>query len=133
LQVVPVVHGLPSSQLRPVRGVGALQMPVAVLQVPALKHWLGAGGQAFGSRSQRTQPAVVVPPVQAPAWQVSPVVQGLLSLQVVPSSSFSTTQKPSAPQTAFWHWSSATGKSAQSPLSEQVMQPSVLVPPPHSP
>jgi hypothetical protein len=45
LQVVPVVHGSPSSQLAPVFGVRALQVPP--WHTLAFKHWV-AGGQMTG-------------------------------------------------------------------------------------
>jgi hypothetical protein len=66
------VHPSPSEQVVPsVAFVGVEQTPVVVLHVPATLH----------------VPAVQVvagPGVQAPLWQVSPTVQALLSVHVVP-------------------------------------------------
>ena len=53
-------------------GTGGFEhVPLTGLQVPAPWHWSSAV-QTTGL------------PAQAPAWQVSPVVQALASLQIVP-------------------------------------------------
>src|SRR5437867_4412692 len=71
-QVSPLVQALPSLQLVPLAtGWGFGQVPVAGSQLPPVWHWSGAG---------HTMPV----PLQTPAWQVSPVVQVLPSLQAVP-------------------------------------------------
>ena len=93
-QVSPLVQALPSSQLEPFAfGMPIEQTPVDVLQVPALWH---------GSGAVHT---VCVPPVHEPAWQVSPLVQALLSLQVVPSGIVGFVQLPVAESQlpAWWH------------------------------
>jgi hypothetical protein len=53
--------------------------------------------------------AVGAPATHAPAWQVSPVVQALLSVHVVPLGAGGFEQRPvSGSQTpARWHWSLA--------------------------
>jgi hypothetical protein len=56
----------------PFAAVGLEQVPVLGLHVPAVWQAVGAG-HATGE-----------PAVQAPLWQVSPVVQALLSLQAAP-------------------------------------------------
>jgi hypothetical protein len=66
------VQPLPSLQLEPSALAGLLQVPVAASQVPASWHW-SLAVQLTG-----------LPPVQAPAWQVSVFVQALPSLQLVP-------------------------------------------------
>ena len=76
--------------------VGFEQTPVDWLHVPAVWHWSCAVH-------------VTAVPAQRPAWQVSPVVQALPSLHVVP---FATTGFEQAPVDglhvpAVWHWSCA--------------------------
>ncbi len=61
-----MLHAVPSAL-----GVAAGQVPEVMLQVASTWHSSGAG-QTTGL------------PVQAPAWQASFIVHGLLSLQVVP-------------------------------------------------
>jgi hypothetical protein len=78
-----------SLQVLPVFGV-AVQVPVVVLQAMTL-HW------PVGSYEGGAQTTGV--PVQTPAWHESPVVQGLPSLQTVPSAMGSHSQA-SATQTA---------------------------------
>ena len=68
----PVVQALLSEQVAPFGAAGFEQVPSVGLQTPAMWHWSVAAQ------------VVVEPPVQTPAWQLSPVVQALPSLQVVP-------------------------------------------------
>jgi hypothetical protein len=71
-QVSVCVHALPSLHAVPLGAfVGAEQAPVPGLHVPATWH-AGAVHVIAG------------PGTQAPLWQVSPAVQALLSVQVVP-------------------------------------------------
>jgi hypothetical protein len=44
-----------------------------------------------------------VPPVHAPAWQVSPAVQALLSSQGVPFALFGFEQTPAEQVPTLWH------------------------------
>jgi hypothetical protein len=74
VQTSPSVQRLLSLQAVPsAAGVWAEQTPVAGKQVPATWQASVATGQVTG-----------LPPTQAPAWQVSAVVQALPSLQEVP-------------------------------------------------
>ena len=66
-------------------------MPVVGLQTPATWHW---------SEAPQTNGV----PAQAPAWQLSPSVQALLSLQVVPVSGV-TAQVAAPLQARVLHWS----------------------------
>jgi hypothetical protein len=64
-----------------------------------------------------------IAPVQTPAWQLSPLVQALPSLQPTPSAAFGLEQAPVAAShvPATWHWSSAvqtTGVPVQTPLRQ---------------
>src|SRR5437762_627013 len=68
-QVSVCVQALPSSQAAPLGLAGLLQVPVALLHVPAVWHW---------SEAVHTTSFV---PTQAPAWQVSVSVHALPSLQ----------------------------------------------------
>ena len=74
-----------------------------------------------------------MPPVQAPAWQVSPVVQALASLQVVPFVLATGAGQPVAGTQAptVWHWSAVqtTGVPAlQVPAPSQVSAPLQALP-----
>jgi hypothetical protein len=71
-QVSPDVQALPSLHEVPFGAATGAGHPVAGAQAPTVWHW-----------SAPVQ-VTVVPPVQLPAWQVSPLVHALLSLQVVP-------------------------------------------------
>jgi hypothetical protein len=94
-QVSPVVQALPSLQGVEFGAFGFEQTPVAGAQTPATWHWSEAA-QTFG-----------VPGVQRPAWQVSPVVQALPSLQGVAFGAVGFEQTPVAGTQvpATWHWS----------------------------
>src|SRR2546425_386128 len=70
-QASRIVQASPSAQVVPSGAGGFEQVAVAGLQVPAPWHW-----------SSAVQTTGV--PAQTPAWQVSPVVQALPSLQLVP-------------------------------------------------
>ena len=88
----PVVHAFPSSQVPVLTGL--LQMPVLVLQVPALWHW---------SLAVQTTAA---PLVQTPDLQTSPVVHANPSVQALPSALTTFAQPLTGSQTlAMWHWS----------------------------
>jgi hypothetical protein len=66
------VQALPSEQVVPLAAsVAGEQVPVLGLHVPGTLHV--PAGQVIGA-----------PGAQAPAWQLSPTVQGLLSVQLVP-------------------------------------------------
>src|SRR5947208_2227668 len=95
-QVSPVVQALPSLQLVPLAtGGGFGQVPVAGLQVAASWHWSSAV-QATGV------------PEHAPARQISPVVQALPSLQLVPFATgwgFGQVPVAGSQLPPVWHWS----------------------------
>ena len=112
-----MVQALPSLQVVPFGAVGFEQTPVVVSQTPATWHWSDAV-QTFA-----------VPPVQAPAWQASPVVQALLSLQVVPFGAVGFEQVPSAglQVPATWHWSDAVQTFAVPPMQAPAWQVSPVV------
>src|SRR5437870_2077387 len=114
-QVSPVVQALPSVQMVPVAARGFEQVPVAGSQVPAGWHWSGAGH------------ATAVP-VQVPAWQVSPAVHALPSLQAVPLAATGLEQVPVAGSQvpARWHWSDA-GQATGVPLQTPALQVSPVV------
>jgi hypothetical protein len=88
-----VVHALLSVQAVPLVTGGFEQVPLAGSQVPA--EW---------QESDAVQ-TFAVPPEQAPAWQVSPVVHALPSVQVAPLGAVGFEQLPLAgSQTpAMWH------------------------------
>src|SRR5205823_1390631 len=71
-QLSPTVQVLPSEQLVPSAAFGFEHCPVAGLQTPTTWHWSSAA-QLTGA-----------PLWHRPLLQVSPRVQALLSLQVVP-------------------------------------------------
>src|SRR5215831_5902036 len=116
-QVSPVVQALLSLQVVPFGAAGFEQMPVAGAHVPATWHW-----------SDAVQ-TVAVPPVQAPAWQASPVVQALPSLQAVPLAAFGFEQTPlvgsQVPGT--WEWSDAVQTLAVPPVQTPFWQASPVV------
>jgi hypothetical protein len=91
VQAFPSVHAVPSALFG-----SAGQSPVARLQTTAVWHWFGTG-------------QVTAAPVHTPAWQVSPVVQRLPSLQAVPLALFVAEQTPVAGLQVgtLWHWSGA--------------------------
>src|SRR5262249_62140210 len=70
-QLSPCVQAFPSLQALPFILAGFEQTPVAGLHVPASWHW---------SEAVHSMPV----PTQAPPWQLSPCVQALPSLQLVP-------------------------------------------------
>ena len=92
----------------PFVATGFEQLPVTESQVPATWHW---------SLAAHVFP---VPPPHTPAWQVSPVVQALLSLHAVPFAFATGAGQPVAGTQlpTVWHWSAA-----------QV----TVAPPPHTP
>jgi hypothetical protein len=116
-QESPVVHLLPSSQALPSDLAGLLQVPVAVSQVPAVWHW-SIAVQVTGE-----------PPMQFPAWHVSPCVQALPSLQVVPLPLAGFVHAPlevsQVPTT--WHWSRAVQVTGLLPTQAPPWQASVCV------
>ena len=92
-QVSPVVQELPSLQVVPLATTGLVQLPLVGSQTPAV--WQASvAAQVFG-----------LPPTQAPAWQESTVVQGLLSLQAVPLETGGLVQLPvvASQIPAAWH------------------------------
>jgi hypothetical protein len=96
-QVSPIVHPSLSLQIVPLALFGFEHIPVPVLQMPTLWHW---------SRAVQT---VAAPLEQDPFWQVSPLVQPLLSLHIVPLAVFGFEHTPvDVLQTPMsWHWSKA--------------------------
>ena len=91
------VQALPSSHDVPSAFAGFEQTPVAGLHVPAAWHW-SCAVHVTG-----------LPPVHAPAWHASPLVQPFPSLHDVPFALGGLEHVPvSAPQApASWHWSDA--------------------------
>ena len=92
-QVSPVVQKLLSLQVVPLATTGLVQLPLVGSQTPAV--WQASvAAQVFG-----------LPPTQAPAWQESTVVQGLLSLQAVPLETGGLVQLPvvASQIPAAWH------------------------------
>src|SRR5207237_4513081 len=101
------VHVLASVHAVPVGAAGLQHVPVTGLQVPARWHW--------SSAVQRTGV-----PAHTPAWHVSPVVQAVPSVQIVPLATTGLEQAPVAGSQvpARWHWSDAghvTAVPAQTP------------------
>ena len=92
-QLSPFVHALPSLQPVPFDAAGFEQLPLPGSHVPATWHWSSAV-QTF-----------VVPPVQAPLWQLSPFVHALLSSQSVPfvAAGFEQRPVPGSHAPATWH------------------------------
>jgi hypothetical protein len=91
VQASPSLHAVPSG------ASGLEQKPVPGSQVPAPWHWSSAG-QGTGFE-----------PAHVPAWQVSVCVQGLPSLQIVPSNASGFEHAPVTVShvPAAWHWSLA--------------------------
>src|SRR5207244_11892357 len=91
-----VVQWLPRRPAVPSAAGGFEQVPVTGLQVPPPWHW-----------SRAVQTTAV--PAHMPAWHVSPVVQALPSLQIVPLAATGFEQLPVAGSQvpARWHWSDA--------------------------
>jgi len=79
----PVEHMLRSSHDVPSGAVEPTHRPVAGLQVPAVWQESIAGAQTTGG-----------PLTHVPAWQLSPVVQALLSVHDVPSAAAGFEQVP---------------------------------------
>src|SRR6185295_13082380 len=69
------------------------------------------------------------PPVQTPAWQESPAVQALPSLQGVPFGAFGLEQRPvpGLQVPATWHWSLAVQTTGFEPVQAPPWQVSVCV------
>src|SRR5437899_2531951 len=106
-QVSVCVQALPSLQVVPSVLFGFEHTPVDGSQVPATWHW-----------SSAVQVTVEVGLPQVPFWQVSPDVQALLSLQVVPFASFGFEQTPVVVShvPATWHWSEAVQTTGFEPV-----------------
>src|SRR5437762_378269 len=87
-----------SVQAVPLEALGFEQMPVVVLQAPATWHW-----------SRAVQVTVEEGEPQLPLWQVSPLVQALLSVQAVPLEALGFEHRPFVvlQSPATWHWSRA--------------------------
>src|SRR2546422_9370 len=105
-QVSVCVQALLSLHVVPLALFGFEHTPVVVSQVPATWHW-----------SSAVQVTVEFGLLQAPLWQVSPDVQALLSLHVVPFALVGLEHTPvvvlQVPTS--WHWSEAvqtTGEGA---------------------
>jgi hypothetical protein len=96
MQTSVCVQRLLSLQVVP-SGSAGFEQPEAGLQTPALWHW------SMGPH------VMVTPSVQTPAWQVSPLVQALPSLQAVPFGFGTLEQMPVAGLhvLGWWHWSAA--------------------------
>ena len=101
-QLSPVVQPLPSVQVAPSVLLGFEQRPDVVSQVPTLWHWSSA------------VQVTVLAGVQVPVWQVSPVVQALPSVHVVPLAFDGFEQVPLkvSQMPASWHWSEAVQTTA---------------------
>jgi hypothetical protein len=94
VQVSPVLHRSPSSQLLPSLAVVASHVSVPSLQVPVL-HW-----------SPEPEQSVAPPPPQLPAVQVSPSLQKAPSLQEPPSFEVTASQASLVSlQVPVLHWS----------------------------
>jgi len=108
---VPPAHAVPSGFW-----VAAGQVPLLMLQVAIMWHSSGVG--------QTTPPA----PVQMPAWQVSVVVQALLSLHALPSVANGLLQVPvdRSHVPAAWQMSDAVQTTA-APAQVPAWQVSVVV------
>src|SRR5262245_46833963 len=108
---------LPSLQLVPSGAAGLVHRPLVGSQLPATWHWSDAV-QTIGA-----------PPMQAPAWQVSAVVQALPSLQLVPSGALGFEQMPLAGSQvpATWHWSDAVQTIGALPTQAPAWQASAVV------
>src|SRR5215831_14144039 len=89
------VQALLSSHAVPSGLAGFEQKPVAISQLPIMWHW------SVTPQTTRFEP------VQAPAWQVSVWVQGLLSSHAVPSVLTGLEHFPviGSHVPAVWHWS----------------------------
>ena len=111
------VQALLSLQVVPSGKLGLEQTPVDVLHVPTPWHW-----------SDAVQMTGLLP-VQTPPTQVSVCVQGLLSLQVVPSGRLGLEQTPvdvlQVP--TLWHWSSAVQMTGLLPVQTPPTHVSVCV------
>jgi hypothetical protein len=96
-QLSPLVQALLSLHAVPFASAGFEHAPVDVSQVPAEWHWSDAVH------------VLVVPLWHEPDWQVSPVVQALPSLHVVPSAfaGFEHAPVTVSQVPAEWHWSDA--------------------------
>jgi hypothetical protein len=91
-QVSVCVQKLLSLQLVPLDFATGAGQPLAGTHAPTVWHWSAV--QVTG-----------LPPEQAPDWQVSPIVQALLSVQVVPFATVGFEQSPvaGAQVPATWH------------------------------
>jgi hypothetical protein len=116
-QVSVWVQLLPSLHEEPLVLVVNEQTPVVVLQTPGF--WQAPGAAQV----------TAVAPVHAPAWQVSPCVQALLSLQELPSTLLPYAQTPVAElQTpAVWHVPGAAQVTGLAPVQVPAWQVSVCV------
>jgi hypothetical protein len=116
-QLSVCVQELPSLQDVPSGLLGFEQTPVPGLQVPGAWHWSFA------------EQVTVFAPVHAPAWQVSVCVQGLPSLQDVPSALLGFEQAPVTmlQVPAVWHWSIAEQVTVFAPVHAPAWQVSVCV------
>jgi len=96
-QVSVCVHASASLHVVPFGAAGFEHRPVPGSQVPATWHW-SLALQVIG-----------LPPLQAPAWQVSVCVQAFPSLQAVPFAfcGFEHSPLPGSHVPATWHWSLA--------------------------
>src|SRR5205823_6595442 len=97
-QVSVCVQALLSLHVLPCGLFGLEHTPVVVSQVPATWHW-----------SRAVQVTVEVGLPQVPLWQVSPDVQALLSLHVLPFALCGLEHAPVVVShvPASWHWSGA--------------------------
>lgn len=116
-QVSPLVQALLSVHEVPSVTGGFEQVPEAGSQEPA--EW---------QESDATQ-VLAEPATQVPAWQTSPLVQALLSEQVVPFGADGFEQLPSTVlQTpAMWHWSVAPQVFGEPPVQTPARQLSTVV------
>ena len=117
LHTSPPVHALPSLHGVLSGLLGLLQSPVAGSQVPASWHW-SLAVHVTG-----------LAPLHTPAWQLSVLVQALLSLHAEPSllAGLLHLPVPASQLPAVWHWSLAAHVTGLAPLHTPLWQLSVCV------
>ena len=117
-QASPVEHMLASSQAVPSGLATLTHWPVAALHVPAVWH------ESVGAGQTTAAPATQVPP-----WQVSPLVQLLLSEQAVPLATAGVEHTPEVASQvpAVWQESAAVQTLATPPEQAPAWQVSPVV------
>ena len=112
-----MVHALLSLHCEPGGASGFEQVPVWLLQVPALWHWSEA------------EHLTGLLPSQRPAWHTSVCVQALPSAHLVPFGAMGSEQVPvlALQRPTEWHWSLAAQVTGFAPLQAPVWQVSLCV------